>query len=65
MTFGEIWASLVNKCPDLANDAAVVEFRSDNLRRLLRQVYDQGAKSVVRDGGAVGSFFDSLFGGKP
>lgn len=64
MTFQQIWSQLVKKDPDLAKPDAKVEFTSENLERLLRQVYDQGMKT----GKAVAppaktSSWDTLFGG--
>jgi hypothetical protein len=46
MTFKEIWNQLLRKQPSLQKPETVVEFRSDNLERLLLQVYEQGQKSV-------------------
>lgn len=46
MTFKDIWNQLLRKQPDLAKPETVVEFKSDNLHRLLEQVYEQGQKSV-------------------
>lgn len=42
MTFPELWAQLKRKKPALEKDDASVEFTAGNLRKLLRQVYEQG-----------------------
>jgi len=49
MTFDQIWEQLVQKQPKLAEDASKVEFTAGHLRRLLRQVYEQGQASVPRE----------------
>lgn len=59
MTFPDIWRSLVRKDHRLENGSAIVEISSDNLQKLLRQVYDQGVQSVPKNG----DLFDNLFGG--
>jgi hypothetical protein len=46
MTFKQIWDQLLRKSPKLSNDQAEVTFKSDNLKALLKQVYDQGKKSA-------------------
>lgn len=63
MTFKEIWAQLVRKNADLAKPDARVEFRSENLEQLLKQVYEQGQKSVPKQTGTgTKNPFDSMFG---
>jgi hypothetical protein len=64
VTFDAIWLQLCDKSIHLTNDEAVVEFRSKNLKILLRQVYEQGRRSVpvstpVHD---PGNWFDDIFG---
>jgi len=45
MTFQEIWQQLCRKRPLLADDDSIVEFKSINLKSLLRQAYEQGEKA--------------------
>lgn len=49
MTFDQIWKSLCSKNDRLLDDDAKVEFAAINLKRLLRQVYEQGQHSVEND----------------
>ncbi len=44
MTFDQIWDQLTHKDPRLNQDEAEVVFQAKNLRRLLRQVHEQGVK---------------------
>lgn len=60
MTFDAIWEQLCRKNPSLSKGDSTVEFKSDNLKILLRQVYDQGVKSVPKADPAKNSF-DSIF----
>ena len=48
MTFDEVWKALVTKRPALAEDDTKVEFQVKNLKKLLQQMYDQGASSVPK-----------------
>lgn len=48
MTFDAIWEQLRRKNPALSKGDSTVEFRSDNLKTLLRQVYEQGVKSAPK-----------------
>lgn len=67
MTFDQIWEQLVRKQPKLDQDDSMVEFTADNLRWLLRQVYEQGEASVPRSpaaGSDSGNSFAEFFGGK-
>lgn len=45
MTFQEIWQQLCRKRPLLADPDSTVEFKSANLKSLLRQAYEQGEKA--------------------
>lgn len=67
MTSNEIWDQLVRKQPKLLNSDSTVEFTAGDLRKLLRQVYEQGEASVPRDATSRGlpPPFDQFFGGKP
>lgn len=56
MTFEEIWRQLCRKSPGLDREDTRVEFTSDNLRRLLEQVYEQGQLSQS-DKGFIDTFF--------
>ena len=61
MTFQEIWASLCKKRPLLSDPNATVEVSSDGFKKLLRQVYEQGQKSVTVKPAKSGGMFDDLF----
>lgn len=64
MTFYQIWNQLLRKCPDLARGEAKIEFTSDNLQQLLRQVYEQGEKQgQVNKPASSGNPFSQMFGG--
>lgn len=63
MTFDEIWNQLLRKSPSLAKDESTVEFRADNLKLLLRQVYEQGEKQGQSKPHQATNPFSSLFGG--
>lgn len=45
MTFHDIWNQLLKKSSSLADPQSKVEFTSENLKALLRQVYEQGEKA--------------------
>ena len=66
MKFDDIWNQLCRKQPKLGNADSVVEFKSGNLKALLRQVYEQGQKSAndANQRQASGPFdpFKSMFG---
>jgi|CXWL01.1.fsa_nt_gi hypothetical protein len=59
MTFDKIWQQLVAKNSKLLEDNTTVEFRAAALKKLLKQVYEQGQK-LVKD---ADSFLNSLFKG--
>lgn len=59
MTFDQLWDQLCNKSPALKRADSTLEFKPDNLKRLLRQVYEQGQKSSERKA----DIFESMFGG--
>jgi len=42
MTYSEVWECLCTKNNKLKNDESDVVFKAKNLKKLLRQVYDQG-----------------------
>ena len=44
MTFQEAWDQLTRKQPKLLDPDAVVTFKADNLKTLLRQFHEQGRK---------------------
>lgn len=50
MTFQALWDQLRNKRPALDRSDSTLEFKPENLKKLLRQVYDVGHQS----GKAVG-----------
>lgn len=50
MRFQEIWDKLCEKDPRLLEGTTRVEFKAENLRKLLRQVYGQG-EAEGRDSG--------------
>lgn len=62
MTFQQIWDQLVIKQPRLADRSAKVEFSSDNLKTLLRQVYEQGEKQArpTPPSSSLGDWFGGL-----
>ena len=67
MKFSEIWSQLCRKDARLNTDGTKVEFESQNLKRLLEQVYEQGQKSAPKPqspGVDFGGIFDGMFGGK-
>lgn len=45
MTFDAIWNQLRSKQTKLDNADATIEFKPQNLKQLLRQVYEQGQRS--------------------
>lgn len=45
MEFSEIWNRLTTKNPKLNNPGSTIELTSDNLQKLLKQVYEQGFAS--------------------
>lgn len=53
MTFQDIWNQLVRKNPAIAENGKTVEFQSENLKRLLRQVYEQGERKGKSDAEAI------------
>ncbi len=61
MTFDQIWGQLVRQKPKLERDDSIAEFTVANLRRLLRQVYEQGQASVPRE--PLEDTFAKFFGG--
>ncbi len=48
MTFEDIWNQLCRKQPKLAKEGTTVEFKSENLKALLSQVYSQAQKAAVK-----------------
>ena len=57
MTFDKIWEQLVAKNNKLLDDNATVEFKAAALKKLLKQVYEQGQKqSKAKD-----SFLSDMF----
>lgn len=48
MTLEEIWAQLCRKQPSLSKLGTTVEFKSENLKALLTQVYEQAQKAAVK-----------------
>lgn len=65
MTFDQIWNQLLKKSSDLADPQAKVEFSSENLKALLRQVYEQAEKTGAEKSKQDSSpnMFDRMFGG--
>lgn len=68
MKFEDIWLQLVRKEPALADPTSKLEFTSDNLRKLLRQVYEQGHKMGEEEAKASPAdppdLYSQLFGGR-
>ena len=48
MTFDTIWLRLCEKSHLLVDGESIVEFRSKNLKILLKQVFEQGQKSIPK-----------------
>ena len=48
MTLEDIWNQLCRKQPQLAKDDTTIEFKSQNLKSLLSQVYEQAQKAAVK-----------------
>lgn len=66
MNFETIWLQLCHKNNLLLRDETVVEFKSRNLKILLRQVFEQGQKSVPipEKKNDLTDMINSLFGAK-
>ena len=64
MTFDSLWQQLVNKTPRLTDDNAVVEIKAIQLKRLLRQAYDAGAKHDPPANTSTPDFLSQLFKGR-
>lgn len=47
MTFDEFWRRLVAKTPKIDDEDAAVEIKAIQLKRLLRQAHDMGAKDAA------------------
>ncbi|MAT51425.1 MAG: hypothetical protein CMK32_09615 [Porticoccaceae bacterium] len=70
MQFSDIWNRLCQKQERLNDGDAEVTFKSENLKKLLRQVYDQGESAGRKAGEAKAAsnsqqysdFFSSMFG---
>ena len=58
--FEDIWEQLRRKRPTLDDPGSVVEISSGSMKKLLRQVYDQGRKSAPKNGDT--SIFGDFFG---
>ena len=64
MTLEGIWEQLVRKNPSLARSDVTVEFSPQNLKALLRQVYEQGQNSVATHNRPFSDMFNEMFGGR-
>ena len=65
MTFTEIWNQLCQKKEGLNKPDATSTFTSEGLRRLLRQVYDQGHEAGKNSANGEGvDFLSDLLGGR-
>jgi hypothetical protein len=60
MTFNDIWQKLCTKKPTLCNANSTAEFTSENLKKLLRQVYEQG-EAEGKKSKPERSLFDKIF----
>jgi hypothetical protein len=49
MLFDEIWESLCKKKPELKDPNTKLEFTSENLKKLLLQVYEKGQKEPLKE----------------
>lgn len=77
MTLEDIWEALKRQNPDLCDPEETIIFKSKNLKNLLRQVFDHGAKDTASKQKAADDFknlggsnppdpmgmFNDLFGG--
>jgi len=45
MTFEDAWNALANKNKKINNPDAEITFKAGNLKKLLKQIYDQGFKA--------------------
>ena len=66
MTFDEFWRRLVAKTPKIDDEDAAVEIKAIQLKRLLRQAHDMGAKDAEpksKQGETGYNFLNSLFKG--
>lgn len=67
MTFDEFWRRLVAKTPKIDDEDAAVEIKAIQLKRLLRQAHDMGAKDAApqdKQGETGYDFLDRLFKGR-
>lgn len=67
MTFDEFWRRLVAKTPKIDDEDAAVEIKAIQLKRLLRQAHDMGAKDTElknKQSETGYDFLDSLFKGR-
>ena len=67
MTFDEFWRRLVAKTPKIDDEDAAVEIKAIQLKRLLRQAHDMGAKDAETKSKQCETgydFLDSLFKGR-
>ena len=60
MTLDQIWKQLVKKKPKLQDPNATVEITSDNLRLLLKQVYEQGERRATNTNNFMEDVFNSM-----
>lgn len=67
MTFDAFWRQLVAKTPRIDNEDAVVELKAIQLKRLLRQAHDMGARDAApqdKQEPLGYDFLDRLFKGR-
>jgi hypothetical protein len=67
MTFDEFWRRLVAKTPKIHDEDTAVKIKAIQLKRLLRQAHDMGAKDTElknKQGETGYDFLDSLFKGR-
>jgi hypothetical protein len=60
LSLEQIWQQLCKKDSRLAQPETVVDFKSENLKKLLAQVYEQGQKSTKSNFDSGLGWFDGL-----
>lgn len=61
MGFDDIWNQLLAKKPALSDDEATFVCPVANLRKLLRQVYDQGYERGKEQTRKIDGLFENMF----
>jgi hypothetical protein len=59
LTLEQIWQQLCKKDTRLNQPETVVDFKSENLKKLLAQVYEQGQRSAKSNGDSGFGWLDN------